>query len=67
VLGDAAMLTSQYARSAGQEFRFGMSRRDTGNRQIALNVLHWFSRLLEEDILGGRSDFRPLMSNFGVW
>ena len=44
VLGEAAMITSQLARSGGQEFRFGMSRAGCDNRQLALNLLHWLSR-----------------------
>jgi hypothetical protein len=46
VLGEAAMLTSQVARSGGQEFRFGLSRPGTDNRQLALNILHWLTRLM---------------------
>lgn len=46
VLGEAAMLTSQVARSGGHEFRFGLSRPGTDNRQLALNILHWLTRLL---------------------
>jgi hypothetical protein len=42
VLGEAAMLTSQITR--GQ--RFGMSTGGSDNRQFALNIMHWLSRLL---------------------
>jgi hypothetical protein len=33
-------------RSGGREFRFGMSRAGYDNRQLALNLLHWLSRLI---------------------
>jgi hypothetical protein len=46
VLGEAAMITSQLIRSGGREFRFGMSRAGYDNRQLALNILHWLSRLM---------------------
>jgi hypothetical protein len=46
VLGEAAMITSQLVRSGGREFRFGMSRAGYDNRQLALNLLHWLSRLI---------------------
>ncbi len=46
VLGEAAMITSQLARSGGREFRFGMSRAGYDNRQLALNILHWLDGTL---------------------
>jgi hypothetical protein len=46
VLGEAAMLTSQVARSGGRVFHFGMSRASMDNRQLALNVMHWLSHKL---------------------
>jgi hypothetical protein len=46
VLGEAAVLTSQVARFAGQTFRFGMSREGYDNRQLALNIMHWLSHTL---------------------
>lgn len=46
VMGEAAMLTSQVARGGGREMRFGLSRAGYENRQLALNILHWLSRLI---------------------
>jgi len=42
VLGEAAMLTAQV--DGGQ--RFGMNLTGIDNRQFALNVMHWLSRLM---------------------
>ncbi len=42
VLGEAAMLTAQVA---GDE-RFGMQVPGIDNEQLALNIMHWLSRLL---------------------
>jgi len=42
VLGEAAMLTAQ----VDQGQRFGMNMPGIDNRQFALNVMHWLSRLL---------------------
>lgn len=47
ILGEAAMLTSQVTSTGMGTFRFGMSRRGYGNRQLALNIMHWLSRKLE--------------------
>ena len=53
VLGEAAMLTAQLVRGPGaqllgvEEFAMGMNRPGNDNRQLALNILHWLSRLLE--------------------
>lgn len=46
VLGEAAMITSQIARAGGREIRLGISQADYDNRQLALNLMHWLSRLL---------------------
>ena len=43
VLGEAAMLTAQVA---PRGFRFGMNVSGIDNRQLALNIMHWLSRLL---------------------
>lgn len=42
VLGEAAMLTAQVSRGE----RFGMQVPGIDNRQLALNVMHWLSRLI---------------------
>lgn len=42
VLGEAAMLTAQVA----DKERFGMQIPGIDNRQLALNIMHWLSRLL---------------------
>jgi len=44
VLTEAAMLTAQVAYKG---FRFGMNIPGTDNRQLALNIMHWLSRLLK--------------------
>lgn len=44
VLGEAAMLTAQVARKG---FPFGMNLPNIDNRQLALNIMHWLSRLLK--------------------
>ena len=44
VLGEAAMLTAQIA---PQGFRVGMNLPGYGNRQLALNIMHWLSGLLK--------------------
>jgi hypothetical protein len=43
VLGEAAKLSAQLV---GNE-RFGMNRPRLDNRQMALNIIHWLSGLLE--------------------
>jgi len=45
VLCEAAMLTSQVA---PQGFRFGMNVAGFDNRQLALNIMHWLSGLINE-------------------
>jgi hypothetical protein len=42
VLGEAGMLGA-YTLRRGQEYPSGMSRRDHGNRQLALNIVRWLS------------------------
>ena len=52
VLGEAAMLSAQVvqgvaAQLSGQtEIKMGMNRGGIDNRQLALNIMHWLSRLL---------------------
>jgi len=41
-LGEAAMLTAQ----VDDGHRFGMNMTGIDNRQFALNVMHWLSRLM---------------------
>jgi hypothetical protein len=43
VLGEAAMLTAQVA---SRGFRFGMNVSGIDNRKLAVNIMHWLSRLL---------------------
>lgn len=48
VLGEAGMLSAQLIRSPdGREMRFGMNMPGNDNRQFALNVVHWLSRLFD--------------------
>lgn len=56
VLGEAGMLSAQVIRGEAaqramgvDEIRFGMTREDSDNRQLALNTMHWLSGLLEGD------------------
>jgi len=44
VLGEAAMLTAQVT---PQGLRFGINFSDTDNRQLALNIMHWLTRVLK--------------------
>lgn len=47
ILGEAAMLTAQIYQTPDLGFGYGgMNRSDTDNRQLALNIMHWLSRLL---------------------
>jgi len=47
VLGEAAMLTAQIMRTPSEKpFPAGMNRADADNKQFALNVMHWLSRIL---------------------
>ncbi len=48
ILGEAAMLTAQQIkRPDGTLVRFGMSRKGYDNRQFALNLMRWLSRLFD--------------------
>lgn len=44
-LGEAAMLSAQLA--GPNQLKFGMNRPGIDNRQLALNIMHWLSRLLK--------------------
>jgi hypothetical protein len=44
VLGEAAMLSAQLA--GPNKMRFGMNRPGLDNRQLALNIMHWLSGML---------------------
>ena len=44
VMGEAGMLSAQLA--GPQKNKFGMNRSGIDNRQLALNIMHWLSRLL---------------------
>jgi hypothetical protein len=46
VLGEAAMLSAQVFRIPGRELRLGMEYPGCDNRQLALNIMHWLSGLL---------------------
>ena len=43
ILGEAAMITAQVD---GQGRRFGMNQTGLDNRQFALNIVHWLTRIL---------------------
>lgn len=45
VMGEAGMLSAQLVGS--QAMKFGMNRPGIDNRQLALNIMHWLSGLLE--------------------
>ena len=45
VLGEATMLTSVVVRVNGRTQHFGMGHGRCDNRQLALNIMHWLSRL----------------------
>jgi hypothetical protein len=45
VLGEAGMLTAQV--TGPRRLRFGMSRHGVDNRQLALNIMHWLSGLID--------------------
>ncbi len=53
VLGEAAMLSAQIVRGPAaqamglEELQMGMNRKGIDNRQLALNIAHWLSRLLK--------------------
>lgn len=44
VMGEAGMLSAQLA--GPQKMKFGMNRPGIDNRQLALNIMHWLSRLI---------------------
>jgi hypothetical protein len=44
VMGEAAMLTAQLA--GPNKMPFGMNRPGTDDRQLALNIMHWLSKLI---------------------
>jgi hypothetical protein len=44
VMGEAGMLSAQLA--GPQKTKFGMNRPGIDNRQLALNIIHWLTRLL---------------------
>jgi hypothetical protein len=44
VMGEAAMLTAQLA--GANKTPFGMNRPGTDDRQLALNIMHWLSKLI---------------------
>lgn len=52
VLGEAAMISAQIVRGQAaqmmgkEEIQMGMNRKGFDNRQLALNIMHWLSRLL---------------------
>ena len=45
ILGEAAMMTAQKAGTAN--LKFGMNRAGNDNKQLALNIMHWLSGLLD--------------------
>jgi hypothetical protein len=45
VLGEAGMLSAQVV--GAQQMKFGMNRSGIDNRQLALNIMHWLSRILK--------------------
>lgn len=47
VLGEAAMLTAQVFEAGGRAYRFGMEYPGYENRQLALNIMHWLSRMVD--------------------
>ncbi len=55
VLGEAGVLTSQKAAGPSGEFHFGLDWPGADNRRLALNILHWLSRLPGLGPAAGRS------------
>jgi hypothetical protein len=45
ILGEAAMMTAQLA--GAEKVKFGMNRAGNDNKQLALNIMHWLSGLLD--------------------
>jgi hypothetical protein len=46
ILGEAGMLGAYTLHRGGQEYPFGMNRRDHGNRQLAVNLVRWLARVI---------------------
>lgn len=46
MLGEAAMISAQLIQSSDRTFPIGMNHPGIDNRQFALNLMHWLSRLL---------------------
>ncbi|HXU07424.1 MAG TPA: DUF4350 domain-containing protein, partial [Blastocatellia bacterium] len=44
VLAEAAMMSAQVV--GPRKVKFGMNKPGTDNRQLALNIMHWLSRLM---------------------
>lgn len=48
ILGEAAMLSAQLLKQTGQpDILLGMNRPGFDNQQLALNIMHWLSKLLD--------------------
>jgi hypothetical protein len=47
VVGEAAMFTAQVTGS--NKLKFGMNREGNDDKQLALNVMHWLSGLLDRE------------------
>jgi hypothetical protein len=45
ILGEAAILTAQTAGT--MKLKFGMNRAGNDNKQLALNIMHWLSGMLD--------------------
>ena len=45
VLGEASMLGA-FTLRRGQDYAFGMNRRDHGNRQFAINIVRWLAGVI---------------------
>ncbi len=63
VLGEAAMLTAQV--NGRQRIRMGMNVPGTDNRQFALNVMHWLSRVklsAEPDAIAAKPKSKPAIT-----
>jgi len=62
VLGEAAVLTSQKAVGPAGELHFGLDWPGADNRRLALNILHWLSRLSGLDPRAEKSPSQPQRS-----
>jgi hypothetical protein len=49
VTGEAAMLSAQLLKEGQASYPFGMNVPGFDNRQLALNIMHWLSKLLPEE------------------